>query len=566
VDPRLHFGLGGAERIDSLVVVWPDRRYQVLTDVGADQQITLSQGDAAGQYTFPEGHAPMTARGSGLQAAGTPLFIDATAETGIAFTHQENRFFDYNREPLMPHKLSTEGPALATGDVNGDGLDDLYLGGAKHQSGQLFLQGADGRFRTSDDAAFRADSLHEDVAAALFDADGDGDLDLYVASGGNEFWGEHEGLQDRLYLGDGEGNFQRSDDRLPEIFENGSSVVPGDFDGDGDLDLFVGSRVVTREYGLTPRSSLLENDGTGRFADVTSERAEGLADAGMVTSAAWFDHDDDGQLDLAVVGEWMPVRLFVQEDGRFGERTAEAGLSGTNGWWNRVTAVDLTGDGREDLVLGNLGLNSFLRASPGEPARLYVHDFARDGKLEQILTFYKNGVDYPLAGRDELISVLPHLRAQYPSYADFGASRLEDIFEESELQEARVLEAKVFASSVAVNNGDGTFELQPLPIEAQFAPIHAVLADDFDGDGNTDVLVAGNQYSVPPVRGRYDASYGTLLLGDGTGDLRPVDMGASGLAIRGQVRDMAFLERADGERLIVLARNGETAQVLLHRP
>jgi hypothetical protein len=566
VDPRLHFGLGAAERIDSLVVIWPDRRYQVLTDLAVDQQITLSQGDADGRYEYPQGHAEMTARGSRPLAADAPLFVDVTAETGIEFTHAENRFFDYSREPLMPHKLSTEGPALATGDVNGDGLDDLYVGGAKHQSGRLFLQGPDGRFRSSGDAAFRADSLHEDVAAVLFDADGDGDSDLYVVSGGNEFWGDHEGLRDRLYLGDGKGDFQRSVDRLPDVFANGSCVVPGDFDGDGDLDLFVGSRVVAREYGRTPRSYLLENDGAGRFADVTSATAEGLAEAGMVTSAAWLDYDADGQLDLVVVGEWMPVRLFRQEGGRFRERTAEAGFTGTNGWWNRVMAADLNGDGLEDLVLGNLGLNSYLRASPGEPARLYVHDFARDGKREHILTFFKNGIDYPIAGRDELINVLPHLRGRYASYADFGASRVEDIFDESELEEAEVLEATLFASSAALNNGDGTFRLNPLPVEAQFAPIYSALADDFDGDGNVDLLTAGNFFGVPPVLGRYDAGYGLLLLGDGHGRFRPVELSASGVVIPGQARDMQLLQRADGARLIVVARNDDSLLILRHGP
>ncbi|MEJ2312416.1 MAG: VCBS repeat-containing protein [Gemmatimonadales bacterium] len=566
VDPRLHFGLGPAEKVDSLVIIWPDRRYQVLTDVAADRQITLSQEDAEGRYAYSERPSEMTARGSRPLAADVPLFVDVSAETGIEFTHEENTFFDYNREPLMPQLLSTQGPALATGDVNGDGLDDLFVGGAKHQPGQLFLQRSDGGFRASAAAVFQADSLHEDVAAAFFDANGDGHPDLYVVSAGNEFWGEHEALRDRLYMGDGEGNFQRSVGRLPDLFENGSCVVPGDFDGDGDLDLFVGSRVVSREYGRIPRSYLLENDGTGRFADVTLERAEGLAHAGMVTSAAWLDHDDDGQLDLVVVGEWMPVRLFRQEDGRFRERTAEVGLSGTNGWWNNVTAADLTGDGREDLVLGNLGLNSYLRASEQEPVRLYVHDFARDGSLEQILTFYKDGVSYPLAGRDELLSVLPHLRNRYPSYADFGASGIEDIFDASELQEAEVLEANVFASSVAVNNGDGTFRLEPLPIEAQFAPIHAVLVDDFDGDGNVDLLTAGNYYGVPPVFGRYDAGYGLLLRGDGEGRFQPVDMEESGLVIQGQARDMQFLRRADGKRVVVVARNDDGLEVLRYGP
>src|SRR5207245_2193428 len=353
-------------------------------------------------------------------------------------------------------------------------------------------------------------------------------------------------LQDRLYLNDGRGHFHRDSLALPRLAESGSCVVPGDWNGDGHLDLFVGRRVVSRHYGLTPRSYLLENDGTGHFRDVTLEKAPALADVGMVTSAAWIDYDHDGKLDLIVVGEWMPVRVFHQENGRLVDRTAAAGLAGSEGWWNSVAAVEVNGDGREDPVLGNLGLNSYLRASPAEPARLYVGDFGHNGTREQILTFYKHEVSYPLAGRDELVRLLPQLRSRYPSYAAFGASRIEDIFPPSELQQATVLEARVFASSVALNNGNGAFDLRPLPTEAQFAPIDAALAEDFDGDGHTDLLVAGNFYGVPPVLGRYDASYGLLLSRTGDGRFEAVDMERSGLAIEGQVRHMGWLKWAGG--------------------
>ncbi|MDP3767703.1 MAG: FG-GAP-like repeat-containing protein [Dehalococcoidia bacterium] len=541
---------GRSQQVDSLVVVWPDRRYQVLTNVAADQMITLSQQDAAGRYAYQQG------------TAVPPLFADVTARLGIDVKHEENTFYDYTREPLMPHRLSTEGPALATGDVNGDGLDDIYVGGAKWQAGRLLIQRPDGGFRPSSQPAFRADSLYEDVSAVFFDANGDGHPDLFVVSGGNEFWDDAEALRDRLYLNDGRGSFHRAEHAFPDFFDNGSCVVPGDFNGDGHPDLFVGSRVVARRYGLTPRSHLLQNDGTGRFSDVTLAQAPGLAEAGMVSSAAWIDYDNDGRLDLIVVGEWMPVRVFRQENGRFVDRTAAAGLSGTNGWWNHVSAVDLNEDGRQDLVLGNLGLNSYVHASPGEPARLYVHDFFGNGTLEQILTFYKRGVSYPLAGRDELVRMMPQLRSRYPSYASFGASRIEDILPASELRQASVLEAREFASAVALNRGDGRFDLRPLPMEAQFAPVYASLAEDFDGDGHTDLLVAGNFYGVTPVQGRYDASYGLLLRGDGTGRFETVDLESSHLVIEGQVRHMALLRQADGGRAIVVARNDDRLQIL----
>jgi hypothetical protein len=282
----------------------------------------------------------------------------------------------------------------------------------------------------------------------------------------------------------------------------------------------------------------------------------------MVSSAAWTDYDHDGKLDLIVAGEWMPVRVFHQENGKFVDRTKEAGLSDTNGWWNSVAAVDLRGTGRQDLVLGNLGLNSYLRASRTEPARLYINDFSHTGGLEQILTFYKHGVSYPLAGRDELVNKIPSLKSKYPTYRDFGASRIEDIFPAADLKSATVREAYTFASSVALNNGNGTFTVRPLPTEAQFAPIYASLAQDFDGDGHVDLLVGGNFYGVPPVLGRYDASYGLVLRGKGDGRFEPVSMEESGVAIDGQVRRIKSLRGAKGQRLIVIARNNDKVEIL----
>lgn len=551
VDPRLHFGLGDAASIDSLVVVWPDRRFQVLTNVAVNHTLTLSQNDASGRFVYKD-------------TGAAPLFTDLTKQLGVSVKHEENSFLDFSREPLMPHVVSTEGPALAVGDVNGDSLDDVYAGGAKWQSGQLLLQQKDGKFRVMEQAVLRADSLYEDVDAAFFDADGDKDLDLYVVSGGNEFWGDAEALKDRLYLNNGKGEFSRATNALPAFYKNGACVAAADFDGDGDIDLFVGGRVVAREYGATPRSYLLQNDGRGHFTDVTSKLAPSLGEAGMVTAALWLDYDGDKALDLIVVGEWMPVRVFHQQSGRFSETTNDVGFGDSEGWWNSVTAADVNGDGHDDLVLGNLGLNSYIRATPAEPARMYVSDFGRTGSLKPILAFYKNGRNYPLAGRDELLQVIPSLRSRYPSYAAFGASRIEDIFSSDELGRATVRQVRTFATSIAVSNGKGAFTLQELPIEAQFAPVYAALPGDFDADGRIDLLLGGNLYGVTPLLGRYDASYGLVLRGKGSGAFEAVATGDLGLTIDGQVRDVKFLRHAGGDRLVAVARND--AQLMLLKP
>jgi hypothetical protein len=282
----------------------------------------------------------------------------------------------------------------------------------------------------------------------------------------------------------------------------------------------------------------------------------------MVTSAAWVDYDHDGRLDLVVTGEWMPVRVFRQEGGRFVERTSEAGFKASNGWWDSITIADVNGDGRADLVLGNLGLNAYIAASPTEPARLYVGDFAHNRSMQPILTAYKAGVSYPVAGRDELLRAVPTLGDKYPSYASFGARRIEQIFSRSELERAKVLEAYDFATSVAMDNGNGGFTLRALPMEAQFAPVRSAIASDLDGDGHTDLLLAGNDFGVPPVFGRHDASYGVVLRGDGGGHFEVVDFSRTALVLDGQARHIKVLRQASGGRLIVVARNDDTLQVL----
>ena len=554
IDPVPLIGLGTIDTVDTVVVAWPDGRTQTLAHVATNRTLTLRQHLAA----HPSGDEP--------RPPPPAIFSDEPLPPGLDYVHVENAFVDCDREPLLPRLLSTEGPRIAAGDVNGDGLDDLYLGGAKDSPGALFLQRHDGGFTRTAADAFDADRVSEDVDAAFFDADGDGDLDLYVVSGGNEFWGDAEALRHRLYRNDGAGRFARDNHALPAFFSHGSCVAPADFDGDGDVDLFVGGRVVARSYGMLPQSFLLENDGTGRFTDVTADRAPELARIGMTTGATWADVDGDGALDLVVVGEWMPVTVFRQTDGRFENHTDAAGLGATTGWWNTVVGADVDGDGDVDLVAGNLGLNSRIRASADAPARLHLLDLDGNGSIDPILSVFRDGVSYPVAPFEDLVRQVPGLRARYRTFADFGARPTADLLREAAPRPDDVREAVMFASTYFENRGDGLFHLHPLPAEAQFSPTFAILASDLDADARIDLLLAGNLAGVAPLRGRYDASYGLLLPGNGDGTFRPRRPDAARLFRTGDVRALRLLRGADGARMIAAARNDDRLLLLRVRP
>ena len=550
VDPRLHVGLARDSVVDSLRIVWPDRSMQTLTRVPANHPLTLSQRDAHERWS----PAP----------APAPRFRDVTDARRVDARHVENAFVDFDREPLMPRMLSTEGPALAVADVDGDGRDDVFLGGGTFQAGTLLVQQADGSFRRSPQPAFATDSIAEDIDATFFDANGDGRPDLYVVSGGNQFEIPAAPMRGRLYLNDGRGQLVRAPDAIPTFYDNGGTVSAGDFDGDGHVDLFVGGRSVPGHYGVSPKSRLLRNDGTGRFTDVTAQLAPTLAEAGMVTSSAWVDYDRDGHLDLVVVGEWMPVRVFHQEKGRFVERTTDVGLAKSDGWWNTVTVADVDADGHPDLVLGNLGLNSTISVSPARPARLFVGRLGGDSTVIAIPTTSSAKGNHLLAGRDELLRAIPALRDRFPTYASFGAAKFEQIFPANALRAGAMLEANTFATSVA--RGDGKrFVLEPLPVEAQLAPVNAIVADDFDRDGHLDLLLGGNFFGAPPSQGRYDASHGVLLRGDGHGRFVPMDAPHSGLEIDGQVRRMREVRTSNGP-LIAVARNDDRLLLLQTTP
>jgi hypothetical protein len=550
-------GVGTADTLDAVTITWPDGRVQAFRDVATDQRLVAQQQEATppGPETPP---LPAPPEGS----PANQLFADVTGEAGLDFTHSENRFVDFNREPLIPKKVSTEGPHLATADVNGDGLEDLYIGGAKEQAGRLLVQQPDGRYAASSTATFEADRIAEDVGAAFFDADGDGDQDLYVVSGGNAFSPGTPALQDRLYLNTG-GQFERAR-TLPSLTLSGSCVRPADYDGDGDTDLFVGGRVVPWRYGLTPQSVLLENDGAGQFRVVTEEVAPGLSDIGMVTDAVWADVDGDRRDDLIVVGDWMPIAVFRNTGGEF-ERAEAPGLEASHGWWNRIVAEDMDGDGDTDFVAGNLGLNTRLHASEDEPATMHVSDFDGNGYIEQVVSYYKNGTSYPLVLRGPLVGQLSYLRQKYTSHAAYAEQTVQDIFTEEQLQEATVHKAHRFASTYIENRGDGTFAMHALPFEAQIAPMYGVVTDDVDGDGHTDILMAGNFHGVPPNIGRMDASYGVWLRGDGDGGFTTVPARESGFRVTDQARDMALVDNAQHGKILVVAKNDAPLQVFTHR-
>ena len=556
VDYVLTFGVGPCLTIDTLRVEWPDGRQTVLNAVPTNKRITVRQAEAA---------TGNRASGTSAVAARSTLMEDVTDVSGISWAHRENQFADFDRERLMPRMVSTEGPALAVGDVNGDGLDDIYFGGAKGQPGALYIQQADGRFAPSNTSVFAADSASEDVAAVFFDANGDKHADIYVVSGGNEFGELASALQDRLYLNDGHGQFHKAEGSLPTDGVSGSHVVAEDYDGDGDIDLFVGGRVVPWKYGANPQSMLLQNDGRGDFTDVTPRLAPELARVGMVTDAVWRDVDGDGRTDLVVVGEWMPITIFRNAGGGRLTPMAAPGLEHSAGWWNRIVAGDFTGDGKVDFIVGNAGLNSRCHASATEPVTMYVNDFGHTGYAEQIVSCYNHGVSYPLVLRDELLKTVPTLKARYPTYKAYATQTVADMFPKSELDKAILKSAESFATTLVRNDGGGKFTLVPLPREAQLAPVYGILPQDVDGDGVTDLALGGNLDEVRVDIGAMHASYGLVLKGDGRGTFKPIPATKSGFFVPGQIRDIQRARTRNGA-LYIVARNNDRPLVFRGAP
>ena len=550
-DYALVFGVGTHATIDSVTVQWPDGRHGVQKNVAVNSRIVFRYADAGAA-------APVTPAAPGL-------FSNVTAQAAIGFVHKENEFIDFDRERLIPRMLSIEGPAAATADVNSDGLDDIFIGGAKDQPGQLLLQRADGTFAPSNAGVFEPDAVSEDVGALFFDANGDKFPDLYVVSGGTEYSELAPALQDRLYLNDGHGVFHKATDALPMESNSGSRVVAVDYDGDGDLDLFVGSRSVPWRYGIDPVSMLLRNDGKGHFTDVTAQLAPDLAKVGMVTDAVWQDIDGDGRPDLIVVGEWMAITVFHNAGGGRLVKSSVRGLEHSNGWWNRIVAGDFNGDGKVDFIVGNLGLNSRLRTTTKEPTQMWVKDFDGNGQADQIVAYYSNGKSYPLVLRDEMIKALPPLKVRFLSYEAYAKAGVTDIFKPEDLADAVQKHVDTFASVMLRNNGDGSFTMVPLPDEAQIAPVYGILARDVDGDGIVDLMLAGNFDGFRPDIARTSESYGLVLRGSKSGAFTALSHNASGFFVPGQARGILGVRSRSGERFVVARNNDRPLVFRLNR-
>jgi enediyne biosynthesis protein E4 len=542
MDYLLTFGVGVATGIDSVVVQWPDAKRTVMPSPRIDAVADVAYGAAL--PAAPPGPRVPT------------LVSDVTATSGVTFVHRENDFVDFDRERLIPKLLSLEGPAAAAADVNGDGLDDMFIGGAKEQPGTLLLQREDGGFVASQSDVFAPDAASEDVGAVFFDANGDKKPDLYVVSGGSEFSELAPGLQDRLYLNDGRGGFRKSSDALPVELHSGSRPAVADIDGDGDLDLFVGGRSTLGRYGADGTSMLLRNDGKGHFTNDTDRLAPGLASVGMVTDAVFADIDRDGRVDLMVVGDWMPVTVFKGTGGGRLTKTVVRGLEQSAGWWNRIIAGDFTGNGKVDFVLGNLGLNSRLHASPAEPATMLVKDFDANGQADQIVACYESGKSYPIVLRDEMIRALPPLKARFLSYAGYAKATISEMFPAADVKDAIQRRVDTFATSLLRNNGDGSFTVVSLPRDAQLAPVFGIAAHDVNGDGITDLLLAGNFDGVKPDIARMSESFGTVLLGSATGAFTAAPNRTTGFHVPGQSREILRLRSRTGE-LLVVARNND---------
>ncbi|WP_299119983.1 VCBS repeat-containing protein [uncultured Winogradskyella sp.] len=540
MDNRPNFGFKNKDNVN-LQVTWPSGKVTNLANLEVDKTLTLYEKDATDDMK------------SSSKVAEALFSKD---KTSLSFTHKENNFIDFNVERLLPFMRSTEGPKMAFGDVNGDGEEDIFIGGSKDSSAKLFIQ-KNGQFIELKTSAFENNKSSEDAESVFFDADNDGDLDLYVCSGGIEFSKFSPKYLDRLYINDGNGNYEISSQILPTKvgYHSSNTVTASDIDNDNDIDLFVGERAIPKAYGESGSGFLLINDGKGNFTEKSSELSPEFSSLGMITDATFVDLNKDGSEDLVIVGEFMGVRVFENINGSFKEADNEM-LSNLKGWYNTIEIADLDNDGDKDIILGNHGLNSRFKASDSNPIKLYVNDYDGNSFLDPILTFRSHdGNQYPYALRHNLVDQLKYLSKKYPDYESFKNATISDIFTQEQLDSSTVLEANNLSTLILINNGDFKFEVKDLPKEVQFSPIYAISTSDFDKDGDMDILLGGNLNGVMPEFGRYDASYGNYLENLGDNNFKYHKTGR-GLKVNGEIRDIKVIKDK-----IFITKNNDTLEV-----
>ena len=553
VESKAHFGLGKATKIDSLKVTWPDGKTQILRNIKTDQLLTLKQSQA---------------QTPGINETSKPnhpsVFQEASYEYGIRYKHQEDDKIDFNIQKTMPHKYTQYGPGIAVGDINNDGLDDFYVGGSAGKNGTFFLQQPTGKFMAST-SNYTNPKPEEDMGMLFLDVDNDQDLDLYVASGSYEFPENAPQFQDRLYKNNGKGAFTLVPNAVPALRTSKSCVKAADFDRDGDLDLFVGGRVVPGKYPTAPPSYILQNN-NGTFTDVTAQVCPALKQLGMVADAVWSDFNNDGLVDLVIAGEWMPVTFLKNTNGKLQNVTAATGVQNHTGWWNSLAAGDFDNDGDTDYVAGNLGLNSNYCAKPDQPLQVIAKDFDKNGSLDAVLSCYLKSEDgqmrpYPMHTRDDLNAQLPRTRSIFARYGKYAMATIDDVIPAKERDGALILQANYMASSYLENLGQGKFKMKALPQQAQFAPVYGMVPDDVNHDGNLDLLLVGNDYSTEVFTGNYDALIGLYLQGNGRGSFKVVPVSESGFFVNGDAKGLAQLYTKKGEKLTVVTQNQDSLKV-----
>jgi enediyne biosynthesis protein E4 len=547
VEPDVFFGLGKDKKIDSVEVVWPDGKVTNFKNVAANTTLKANYNTAK----F------VKKRQVEINTSFTQV---NPSNLGITYIHKENEFDDYIRETLIPHKLSQNGPFSTTGDVNGDGLSDLFIGGASGQGGVLYLQQENGLFKKNSSQPWELDKKSEDLGCIFLDVDGDKDLDLYVTSGGGEFEDGNPLLKDRLYINNGKGVFKKDNSALPNIYTNSQSVKTADVDGDGDLDLFVGTRLIAGKYPYPASSYILINKG-GKFKDLTTKIAPALQKIGMVTDAVFTDIDKDGDQDLMLVGEWMQIILLENQNGRFVNSSKKWGLDDTRGMWWSITASDLDNDGDDDYIIGNLGKNNKFKATEEHPFKVYANDFDHNGTNDVVLAkFYKDGY-VPQRGRECSSNQMPFIAKKFKNYDSFASSKLIDILPKEGLKDAVTYEIKNFESIILINEGEKLIP-QSLPFLAQVSPIKSSYVADFNNDGNKDILTVGNHYETEVETTRYDAGIGCVLLGDGKNNFHAMTPLESGLYVPFDSRNISLIKEKN-KNLVLITNNNEAPSIFI---